>query len=202
MGDMSLSEVFLNESKEIIENLESDIVTLEESRESQEIINRIFRYFHTLKGSSGIAGFNVIYEFTHNLENLFDKVRSGDIAVSSDIIDVLLHSIDWIKSELFGGGNLKDSGKEQSELTARINEFSGIDSGLPKEHEPDFLNSIGAYSGVGSTVRYFKINALFKETIYSNGIDPLMIMEDLSSLGEIIILNTGVFDKVYKITWI
>ena len=60
MGDMSLTDVFLNESKEIIGNLETDIVTLEENRDDQDIINRIFRYFHTLKGSSGIAGFTTI----------------------------------------------------------------------------------------------------------------------------------------------
>ena len=58
MNDAALTEVFMNESKEIISNLEPDIVTLEENRKDQEIINRIFRYFHTLKGSSGIAGFD------------------------------------------------------------------------------------------------------------------------------------------------
>ena len=55
MNDAVLTEVFMNESKEIINNLESDIVTLEENRKDQDIINRIFRYFHTLKGSSGIV---------------------------------------------------------------------------------------------------------------------------------------------------
>jgi two-component system chemotaxis sensor kinase CheA len=188
MGDMGLTEVFLNESKEIIGNLESDIVTLEESREDQEIINRIFRYFHTLKGSSGIAGFNVIYEFTHNLESLFDKVRSGDIAVSSDIIDILLDSIDWIKDELFSEGDIEDSGKIQAELTERINECMGFEPKV-KDATGDFLSEVGAYSGVGSSERYFKINAVFKEDIFRNGIDPLMVIEDLSNLGEVIISN-------------
>lgn len=188
MGDMGLTEVFLNESKEIIGNLESDIVTLEENRENQEIINRIFRYFHTLKGSSGIAGFNVIYEFTHNLESLFDKVRSGDINVSSDIIDILLDSIDWIKEELFGDGDIEDSGKDQAELTERINRCMGF---KPKEKDEggDFLSTVGAYKGVGSVERYFKINAFFREDIFSNGIDPLMVIEDLSNLGEVMISN-------------
>ena len=93
MGEGGLTEVFLNECTEIIGNLESDLVTLEENNDDLDIINRIFRYFHTLKGSSGIAGFNIIYEFTHNLESLFDKVRSGEITVNRDIIDILLDSI-------------------------------------------------------------------------------------------------------------
>ena len=79
MGEGGLTGIFLNESKEIIGNLESDIVTLEEKNDDEEIINRIFRYFHTLKGSSGIAGFMVIYEFTHNRKASsikYDPVRS------------------------------------------------------------------------------------------------------------------------------
>ncbi len=188
MGDMGLTEVFLNESQEIIGNLETDIVTLEENRKNQEIINRIFRYFHTLKGSSGIAGFNIIYEFTHNLESLFDKVRSGDLDVSSDIIDILLDSIDWIKGELFSDSEISDSGKVQAELTARINECMGFEVEKKIENK-DFLSEVGAYSGVGTTERYFKITAVFKEDIFSNGIDPLMVMEDLCNLGEVIVSN-------------
>jgi two-component system chemotaxis sensor kinase CheA len=200
MGDMGLTEVFLNESKEIIGNLETDIVTLEENRENQEIINRIFRYFHTLKGSSGIAGFNVIYEFTHNLESLFDKVRSGEIMVSSDIIDILLDSIDWIKGELFSNSDIEDSGKVQAELTERINECMGFKPKV-KEESSDFLSAVGAYSGVGSSERYFKINALFKKDIFNNGIDPLMVIEDLSNLGEVLISNVDqkLIPDFYKI---
>ncbi|HDP79261.1 MAG TPA: hypothetical protein ENN21_00295, partial [Spirochaetes bacterium] len=63
----SIREVFIKEAREILENLESDIVRLEE-RWDPETINGIFRHVHTLKGSSGIAGFNGIYEFTHRLE--------------------------------------------------------------------------------------------------------------------------------------
>jgi two-component system chemotaxis sensor kinase CheA len=188
MGDMGLTEVFLNESKEIIGNLESDIVTLEVNRDDQEIINRIFRYFHTLKGSSGIAGYNVIYEFTHHLESLFDKVRSGDIKVSKEIIDILLDSIDWIKGELFESSDIDDSGKMQAELTSRIDECMGFEPSL-NEPEGDFLSSVGAYTGVGAHDRYFKINAEFKEDIFLNGIDPLMLIEDLSNLGEVIYTN-------------
>ncbi|HPS87345.1 MAG TPA: chemotaxis protein CheA [Spirochaetota bacterium] len=185
---MGLTEVFLNESKEIIGNLETDIVTLEENREDQDIINRIFRYFHTLKGSSGIAGFNVIYEFTHNLESLFDKVRSGDIKVSRDIIDILLDSIDWIKEELFSESDVDDSGRIQAELTERINECMGFTPKV-REENGDFLIEVGAYSGVGSSERYFKVIADFKDDIFSNGIDPLMVIEDLSNLGEVMISN-------------
>lgn len=187
MGEGGLTEVFLNESKEIISNLESDIVTLEENNDDQDIINRIFRYFHTLKGSSGIAGFMVIYEFTHNLESLFDKVRSGEVAVNREIIDILLDSIDWIKEELFGEGHAENSGEIQAELTDRINVFLGASA--QKEEPGNFLEDVGAYKGVGNSERYFRIRAAFKEDIFRNGIDPLMVIEDLAVLGEMVSLT-------------
>ncbi|HOP62921.1 MAG TPA: chemotaxis protein CheA [Spirochaetota bacterium] len=182
MGEGGLTEVFLNESKEIIGNLESDIVTLEERNDDQEIINRIFRYFHTLKGSSGIAGFTVIYEFTHNLESLFDKVRSGEMKVNRNIIDILLDSIDYIKEELFGNADPDHSGKIRAELTESINSFLGKNE--EKEETEDFMDAVGAYKGVGSNERFFRIRAAFREDIFSNGIDPLMVIEDLSGLGD------------------
>lgn len=190
MGEMGITEVFLNESKEIISNLETDIVTLEENSDNQEIINSIFRYFHTLKGSSGIAGFTIIYEFTHNLETLFDRIRSGSVIISREIIDVLLESVDWIKESIFSNGEPDDTGELRLNLTDRINSFmKDVEVAEAEETEPDFLSSVGAYSGIGNTERYFRVNARFREDVFTHGIDPLMIVEDLSGLGEIMISN-------------
>ena len=83
MGEAGIREIFMNEAREIITNLESEIVQLEDRAGDQETINRVFRYIHTLKGSSGIAGFRGIYDFTHKLENLFDQVPE---------VHALLHS--------------------------------------------------------------------------------------------------------------
>ncbi|NLV66371.1 MAG: chemotaxis protein CheA [Spirochaetes bacterium] len=185
MNDAALTEVFMNESKEIISNLESDIVTLEENRKDQEIINRIFRYFHTLKGSSGIVGFKTVYEFTHHLESLFDKVRSGDFDVDSDIIDILLESIDWIKSELFTDVDSDESAGKRHELTLRINRYTGKDAADSAKSE-NFMSEVGAYKGIGSGERFFRINAAFRDNIFFSGIDPLMIIEDLSTLGDVV----------------
>lgn len=188
MNDAALTEVFMNESREIIGNLESDIVTLEENRKDQDIINRIFRYFHTLKGSSGIVGFKTVYEFTHNLESLFDKVRSGEFDVDTDIIDILLESIDWIKSELFTDADQEQSAEKKHLLTLRINRYIEKDE-INEEKGEDFLSAVGAYKGIGTRERFFRINAVFKENIFFNGIDPLMIIEDLSTLGEMVFNN-------------
>lgn len=189
MNDAVLTEVFMNESREIIGNLESDIVTLEENKNEQDIINRIFRYFHTLKGSSGIAGFKIIYEFTHHLESLFDKVRSGEFEVNSDIIDILLESIDWIKAELFTVPDESQSALKKNELTFRINRYTGTHQPEDNGDKGHFLEDVGAFKGIGKGERYFRINAAFKENIFFNGIDPLMIIEDLGNLGEVVFNN-------------
>ncbi len=191
MGESGITEIFMNESREIIGSLESDIVTLEENNEDEEIINQIFRCFHTLKGSSGIAGFTSIYEFTHNLENLFDKVRSGEIPVTSEIIDLLLASIDWIKSELFGTVLNGDPDVVKSELIGQINEVMGFEPVKQVEKDDDFLDAVGAYEGISEGSRYFRILVKFRDDIFCDGIDPLMIMEDLSSLGEFVINNVN-----------
>jgi len=186
MGEGGITEVFLNEAKEILVNLESDIVTLEEKKDDEEIINRIFRYFHTLKGSSGIAGFTGVYEFTHHLENLFDNVRSGEMPVTEVIIDILLNSLDWVRGELFGDVVDEKQDVLKSEMISRIDDIMGESKDKPESDDSDFLSTVGAYSGVGEGVRYFKISIRFNEDIFFSGIDPLMIIEDLSMLGEFI----------------
>ncbi|HPD78639.1 MAG TPA: chemotaxis protein CheA [Spirochaetota bacterium] len=192
MSESGLVDIFLNECSEILTNLESDLVTLEERSDDEEIINRIFRYFHTLKGSSGIAGYTVIYEFTHDLETLFDKVRSGELEINKEITDLLLDSLDYIKMELFTQSESDDLEGTRGKITSKIKKYLGSEPGIKEAQGSDFLNSVGAFKSVGKGERYYSIKALFREDIFNNGIDPLMIIEDLSSLGEIVSISVDV----------
>jgi two-component system chemotaxis sensor kinase CheA len=192
MSESGLVDIFLNECSEILTNLESDLVTLEERSDDEEIINRIFRYFHTLKGSSGIAGYTVIYEFTHDLETLFDKVRSGELEINKEITDLLLDSLDYIKMELFTQSEGDDLEGTRGKITSKIKKYLGSEPGIKEAQGSDFLNSVGAFKSVGKGERYYSIKALFREDIFNNGIDPLMIIEDLSSLGEIVSISVDV----------
>ena len=69
---------------------------LEENSDNQELIGQVFRALHTIKGSSGMFGFNNIAEFVHDIENVFDKVREGKIQVSQQLIDITLSAKDQI----------------------------------------------------------------------------------------------------------
>lgn len=165
MGDGGLVEVFLNEAREILDSLENDLVALEE-RGDAETVNRLFRAFHTLKGSSGIAGFGGVSEFTHSLENLLDLVRNGKLGVTGELIDALLKSIDWIRYEVFGG--VPDDVDKDALRTEVLAQAEQIKAGGAKK------------------TRYYRVKAVFRENIFTFGIDPLIIMEDLAALGELI----------------
>jgi len=82
---------FITEAEEILEELTSDIQQLESSVEKNnvrpELINKIFREFHSLKGISGMLGFDKISSFTHELENMLDKLRLGKVALTLKTVD-------------------------------------------------------------------------------------------------------------------
>ena len=94
--------VFLEEVEEHIGNLEENLVQLEREPENQDLVQSIFRSFHTIKGSSSSIGFQRMMELAHLMENLLDGVRSKSIIVTPSLIDVLLRGVDLLK-------NIKDT---------------------------------------------------------------------------------------------
>ncbi len=180
-----IREIFETEVQEILSNLESDIVRLEETDDDSrktELVNRIFRFVHTIKGSSGIAGFPEISQFTHKLENLLDLVRKERLQVTAGLTDIVLTSIDWVKSSVFGGDDEERLGAMLEALEAGISALlEPGDSPVQKKERPvdDELDREIGY-------RYFRIRARFRSDIFENGIDPLMVMEDLVALGSVL----------------
>jgi len=177
MGEADIKEIFMGEAKEIITNLEADIVTMEENQ-SEELINQIFRNIHTLKGSSGIVGLNTIYDFTHTMENLLDEIRSGTVNINAKITDVLLAGVDWVKGEIFGEEDSEaDQATIKHALLSQFNEFMGkvyvtAQESKEVEEEKDLIEE-----------GYYRIKITFREDIFEFGIDPLGIIEDLFAMG-------------------
>src|SRR5512137_1073343 len=105
-----LTEVFVEESQEILGNLDKDVLALEQDVDSpnlnRELINNIFRYVHTLKGNSGLAGADKLRDLAHKMESLLDRLRKDKLALSAEIVEILFHGIDRIGSilqEIVGG---------------------------------------------------------------------------------------------------
>lgn len=88
---------FLVETNEIIENLDQDLVELEQRQDDLDLLNKIFRGAHTMKGSSSFLGFDKLSGITHHAEEILNKLRKGEIRVTREIMDVLLEFVDITK---------------------------------------------------------------------------------------------------------
>ncbi|MBN1145352.1 MAG: chemotaxis protein CheA [Bacteroidales bacterium] len=102
---------FIEEVKELLLQLEDDLITLENNPGNPEIVNNIFRVMHTLKGSAGMVGYKNIQDLTHEFENTYEQIREGKLQVNSDIIDITLKAKDLILVML--AGEADDSAAER-----------------------------------------------------------------------------------------
>ena len=112
MDDMKeIMEDFLIEAFELIEQIDHDLVELESNPEDLELLNRIFRVAHTVKGSSSFLNFDVLTELTHHMEDVLNKARKGELKITPDIMDVVLESVDMMKGLL---ESIRDSGSDSA----------------------------------------------------------------------------------------
>ncbi len=98
--DAEVLQEFFIESFELIEELDQDLVTLEETPDDADLLNKIFRAAHTLKGSSSFLGFQEISQVTHRVEDIFNKLRKGEMSPSPEVMDVVLDAVDRVRKLL------------------------------------------------------------------------------------------------------
>jgi two-component system, chemotaxis family, sensor kinase CheA len=104
--DQELLEGFLAETTELLEKLDDDLITLEKSPEDSELMNRIFRSIHTVKGASSFLGFDQLVKVTHKTEDVLNRLRKAELTLNSEIMDVILEAVDLVKtlvSDIKGG---------------------------------------------------------------------------------------------------
>ncbi|PTY40473.1 chemotaxis protein CheA [Brachyspira hampsonii] len=198
--------IFLSEAKEIVEGLENDLVLLEDNKSDEDLLNKIFRSAHTLKSSAGTVGFTTMSELNHVAENLLEKVRSGKLDVTPQMITVLLEFLDTVKlmlQNIVDGKGETDGVTNIDSLKAKIKAIAdGNDPAAvapapkpaeapkaeeakpaetPKAEEAKPAEAAASSGGSNS----FHIDMGFKATIFDNGIDPLMFLNDLRAIGTI-----------------
>ncbi len=131
MDDLQeIMEDFLIEAFEMNEQLDQDLVELEHSPEDLDLLNRIFRVAHTIKGSSSFLNLNILTHLTHNMEDVLNRARKGEIKITPDIMDVVLRSIDLMKTLLVtirDTGSDTNNGKE-NEIEEAIKQLQAITS--------------------------------------------------------------------------
>lgn len=117
-------EIFIDESSEHIQTLSDCIMTLEQEPENKDTINEIFRAAHSLKGMAGTMGFKRMQHLTHDMENVFQEVRSDKIKVDSSMIDLLFKCLDAIDSYVENIKASSDEGTDDNEVIIKeLNDF-------------------------------------------------------------------------------
>ncbi|GAA8903823.1 chemotaxis histidine kinase/response regulator CheAY2 [Helicobacter pylori] len=131
MDDLQeIMEDFLIEAFEMNEQLDQDLVELEHNPEDLDLLNRIFRVAHTIKGSSSFLNLNILTRLTHNMEDVLNRARKGEIKITPDIMDVVLRSIDLMKTLLVtirDTGSDTNNGKE-NEIEEAVKQLQAITS--------------------------------------------------------------------------
>ncbi|MEH6543955.1 MAG: chemotaxis protein CheA [Porticoccaceae bacterium] len=189
-------QTFLAECKDLLVEMENALLKLEQHPDDEESITSVFRSVHTIKGSSGIFGFDYIVAFTHVMESFLEEIRADEIKVDSDIIALLLVCGDHISVLLEETGNGTqifdaDIQTAQTALLERLGLYvdEPLDT-LPvvREQEISATEVITPDSHVANDA--WHISVRFGFDVLRNGMDPLSVLRYMETIGEIIHMIT------------
>ncbi|WP_415036978.1 chemotaxis protein CheA [Azonexus sp.] len=189
-----LTSVFIQEGREQLQAMEDGLLRLEQEPDNRDNINSIFRAAHTVKGASGVIECHFIEAFTHKAENVLDRLRNDEIQVSSELAGILLRSCDHL-------GRLMDvleTGQPEppSEVTDAGNALLQELSAYMTPAEPAGGGVVEANAEVESSgggvvnTDSWHISVRFGPHMLRGGMDPLSFLRFLTSLGEILALET------------
>ncbi|MBE5846372.1 MAG: chemotaxis protein CheA [Lachnospiraceae bacterium] len=130
-------EIFIDETKEHLQSLNTQILNLEQDAENMDTINEIFRAAHSLKGMAGTMGYKRMQNLTHDMENVFSEVRNGNIKVKANMIDILFQCLDALEEYLDTIQSTADEGTNENEhLIAALNKILKGEDGADGDATP------------------------------------------------------------------
>ena len=131
-------EIFIDETKEHLQSLNTQILDLEQDPESEDTINEIFRAAHSLKGMAGTMGYKRMQNLTHDMENVFSEVRNGNIKVGANMIDILFQCLDALEEYLDTIQTTADEGTNENEpLIKALNQILAGSEGEEGDDAPE-----------------------------------------------------------------
>ena len=113
-------EIFLDETREHLQNLNTEILNLEQDPENEDTVNEIFRAAHSLKGMAGTMGYKRMQTLTHDMENVFSEVRNGTIKIKSHMIDILFQCLDALEEYTTNIQENSDEGTNDNEALIKL----------------------------------------------------------------------------------
>jgi two-component system, chemotaxis family, sensor kinase CheA len=173
---------FFEESAEHVTTMEEGLLQLERRPDDLDLINRIFRAAHSIKGNSGMFKLTAITEFTHLLENLLDQLRTGQRELTKPVIDVLLESTDGLK-HLIEAAKTSEAHDEGRIATLRVRLTGG--AGHAEAPAAAVVSTVQASRRV--TIEWTP-----GPTLFQRGLDPVQIVKELEHVGRVQTILRGV----------
>lgn len=174
------SETYIEEAMEILNLIENQLVILEKKPDDKDILNNIFREYHTIKGSGAMFGFDRIVKFTHKIESLFDEIRKDKLKINKKIIDLTLSSCDLIRSLLLGKDS-KEIHDEENRLNNLLKKY--IDEKTFTEIKKE-IEEVKKESGNILNKKIYRIIFKPSKDIFLHGVNPILMINELSELGD------------------
>lgn len=174
-------ETYREEAYELLTELETSLLALEEAPGDVDLIDRVFRALHTIKGSGSMFGFDDIAAFTHEVETVFDLVRNAKMDVSKNLIDLTLAAQDQIR------GMLENPKGEAAGAANADQIIQSLKKLIPAQHQPE--QAISESTPVDGNkeddlVSTYRISVRFDHGIFTRGTNPLLLLNELRTLGE------------------
>ncbi|HEY9048049.1 MAG TPA: chemotaxis protein CheA [Ohtaekwangia sp.] len=174
-----LLDIFLGEAQELIVEIEKAVLLLEQNQQDEHGISAIFRAMHTLKGSSGMFGFEAVSGITHHLESIYQDIRDGARAMDANVLAITLKTLDHLRN-LMQDPHLGDAGvraNHEQLLTAILS----LEDAHTSHHT---ANNTAPASANTAQQRSYYIYILPHPAILRNGTNILYLVDDLLALGE------------------
>ena len=156
-------EIFIDETKEHLQNLNENLLVIEKEPENKDTINEIFRAAHSLKGMAGTMGFKRMQRLTHDMENVFSEIRNDKMTVTADLIDVLFQCLDALEEYLDIILSTANEGENDNEaIINRLNEIlangtAGDNQAAAPAAAPAAENTAENKAGDGEVCKYNQI---------------------------------------------
>jgi two-component system chemotaxis sensor kinase CheA len=177
---------FREEAREILVDLESALLELNENHGDMELVGRVFRGLHTIKGSGAMFGFEDLATFTHNLETAFDEVRNGRLQITPELVDLTLSALDQIRAMLEEGGMDAPAADPAAcaEILSKVRHLTGKPEKQAPQKENAAAANVAATNETSSEpVEEWAIHFAPGPDFMLNGTNPLLLLHELRQLG-------------------
>jgi two-component system chemotaxis sensor kinase CheA len=185
-------ETFILECRELLEDMETALLAVEQAEEKDELVNAIFRAAHTIKGSSGLFSLDHVVAFTHVVESVLDRVRAGKLKIADKLVVLLLACCDHIgalvdgiaEGETHGSAELLQQG-EPLVLQLRTYLDAPQAAGVPSTALGSEADNTRRIDGNSVNADHWHISVRFGADVLRNGMDPLSFIRYLGTIGTI-----------------